>query len=118
MNMSVTPNVHKILVEAGADIADNWIAERIGKGDIVITADILLASRCLKNGAKAVGTTGRPFSEDNIGSALAMRSLSAHLREIGEISSNNPSFSKKDRSRFLQTLEEVIQSIVISIKKY
>jgi uncharacterized protein YaiI (UPF0178 family) len=111
INMQVGANVHKILVESGADIADDWIAKRIGTGDIAITADILLADRCLKIGANAIGTTGRLFTDDNIGSAKAMRSLSAHLRETGEASSNNPTFSKQDRSRFLQTLEEVIQTI-------
>jgi uncharacterized protein YaiI (UPF0178 family) len=111
INMQVGANVHKILVESGADVADNWIAERISTGDIAITADILLADRCLKNGAYAIGSNGKPFNDDNIGSAKAMRSLNSHLRETGEISTNNPVFSRHDRSRFLQTLEEIIQTI-------
>lgn len=105
------PKLHMIRVEAGADVADDWIAERIGDGDIVVTADILLADRCLKNKAHAISPFGWPFTDDNIGSAVAGRSLSAHLRELGETSGNNPSFTKQDRSRFLQTLEEVIQTI-------
>lgn len=105
------PKVHMILVDAGPDVADDWIAERAGQGDIAITADILLADRCLKNGARAIGPTGKPFTDDNIGSKIAGRSLSAHLREIGEISGGNPSFAPKDRSRFLQSLEEAIQSV-------
>jgi len=111
INMPVGNNVQKILVEAGADVADNWIAEHIGIGDIAITADILLADRCIKKGAKVIGTTGREFSDDNIGVAKAMRDLSSHLRETGEAKSYNAPFSKQDRSRFLQTLEEVIQII-------
>ncbi len=111
LNMPVNAKTHKILVEAGPDIADNWIEEHINANDIAITADILLAARCLKKGAKVIGTTGRAFNDDNIGVAKAMRDLSAHLRETGEANSYNPSFSKKDRSCFLQTLEETIQSI-------
>ncbi len=111
INMAVGANVQKILVEAGADIADNWIAERIGEGDIAITADILLADRCLKKKASVLGTTGRAFNDDNIGVAKAMRDLSAHLRETGESSGYNAVFSKQDRSRFLQTLEEIVQLI-------
>lgn len=105
------PNIHRIIVESGPDIADNWIAERITKGDIAITADILLAKRCLVKQAEVIGPSGRPFNEDNIGVAMAMRDLSAHLREIGETSGHNPSFTKQDRSRFLQTLEDAIQTI-------
>jgi uncharacterized protein len=111
LNIAVGTNVHKILVESGADIADDWIAERIGKGDIGVTADILLADRCLKKGASVIGTTGKAFNDDNIGAAKAMRDLSSHLREVGEVSNYNPTFSKQDRSRFLQTLEEIIQAI-------
>ncbi len=111
MNIRVTENVHKILVEAGPDIADNWIAEHAEKGDIVITADILLADRCLKNNAHVIGPTGKIFDYENISMAKAMRDLSAHLRETGEISGSHPSFGKNDRSRFLQIMEETIQSI-------
>jgi len=103
--------VHIILVESGPDVADDWIAERIGDGDIAITADILLAQRCLKNSASAVGPTGKLFTEENIGNVVASRALNAHLREIGEISGGNSGFTKQDRSRFLQALEEVIQNI-------
>lgn len=106
---AVGPKVHRVLVEAGADIADDWIAERIGDRDIAVTADILLADRCLKKSAVVVGPSGKLFTGDNIGMAVAMRDLSAHLRETGEISGHNPSFTKQDRSRFLQVLEEAIQ---------
>jgi uncharacterized protein YaiI (UPF0178 family) len=102
--------IHMILVEAGADIADDWIAERCADGDIVITADILLADRCIKNGSDVISPAGKPFTENNIGNAVAGRSMSAHLREMG-IESSNPPFSKQDRSRFLQSMEESIQKV-------
>jgi uncharacterized protein YaiI (UPF0178 family) len=111
LTIRVGSNVQKIVVGSGADVADNWIAERIGKGDIAITTDILLADRCLKNGANAINPTGRVFDIENIGVAKAMRELNTHLRETGEGVSFNPSFSKHDRSRFLQTLEKVIQTL-------
>jgi uncharacterized protein YaiI (UPF0178 family) len=103
------PNVRQVVVSEGFDAADNWIADNIGEGDIAITADIPLASRCLKAGAHVLGPTGRPFTEHSIGMALAMRDLNAHLRETGEIKGYNASFSKQDRSRFLGELEKLIQ---------
>jgi uncharacterized protein YaiI (UPF0178 family) len=103
--------VHVIHVDAGPDVADDWIVERIGEGDIVITSDILLAQRCLNHLAYAISSYGKSFSDDNIGNAVAGRSLSAHLRELGETPGFNPSFTPKDRSRFLQVLEETIQTI-------
>lgn len=108
---AVGPKVHRILVQKGADIADDWIAEHIQEGDIAVTADILLADRCLKKQAEVIGPNGKLFTKESIGMAVAMRDLSAHLRETGEISGYNPSFSKQDRSRFLQALEEMIQKI-------
>lgn len=103
------PNVHMVQVPSGADVADDWIVEHIEEKDIVITADILLADRCVKREASVVSPSGKPFTEDNIGNAVAGRSLSAHLRELGE-QGYNPGFTKQDRSRFLQVLEEVIQT--------
>lgn len=111
MIQAMGPKVHKILVPSGADAADNWIAEHIQQNDIAITADILLAQRCLKIEAYVIGPQGKSFTEDNIGVAVAMRDLNTHLRETGEISGYNKSFSKQDRSRFLQELESVIQKI-------
>ena len=104
------PNIHMILVDAGADVADDWIAERAAEGDIAVTADILLAARCLKNKTHVISPTGKPFTDDNIGNAVAGRTLSAHLREMGG-TSYNPAFSKQDRSRFLEALENTIQAI-------
>jgi uncharacterized protein YaiI (UPF0178 family) len=79
--------------------------------DIVVTADIPLASRCLAKGARVLGPTGKPFTEDNIGSAVATRELLAGLRAAGEITGGPPPLQKNDRSRFLQQLDNVIQSI-------
>ena len=103
------PNVHAIVVSEGADAADDWIADHIGAGDIAITADIPLAARCLDKGAAVLGPTGKPFTPDSIGMALAMRDLNAELRETGEIKGYVPAFTKKDRSRFLEALEQVVQ---------
>ena len=109
MRLPEGPNVQRVVVSEGADKADDWIAERIGKGDIAITADIPLASRCLKAGAQALGPTGKPFTDASIGMALAMRDLSQHLRETGESRGFNASFTRQDRSRFLQELEAAVQ---------
>lgn len=111
LNMVVDTNVHKIQVGSDPDAADNWICDHIEPGDIVITVDILLADRCLKKGVSAISPVGKVFNDDNIGIAKAMRDLRAHLRETGVAPSYNATFSKQDRSRFLQVLEEMIQSI-------
>lgn len=110
MRLPDSPLVQRVVVAEGPDAADDWIAERIAPGDIAITSDIPLASRCLKKGAQAIGATGKPFTEAGIGMALAMRDLSAHLREIGETKGYNAAFTKQDRSRFLQALELAVQT--------
>ena len=110
MLLNDDPLVNRVVVEQGPDIADDWIAERAGPGDIAITADIQLAARCLEAGAAALGPDGRPFTQGDIGTALAMRDLNAHLRDTGEIAGYNPVFSKKDRLRFLDALERTVQS--------
>jgi uncharacterized protein YaiI (UPF0178 family) len=99
------------VVEDGFDAADDWIVEHVQPFDIVITADIPLASRCLKKGAHVIGPSGKPFTEDNIGAAVATRDLMSELRGAGEITGGPPPLKKRDRSRFLQQLDEVIQSI-------
>ena len=106
---NVGPKIHRIMVEAGPDSADDWIVAHVAKGDVVVTADILLAERCLKKRASAINPNGKLFTEANIGMIVAMRSLSTHLRETGESAGYNPSFSKQDRSRFLEALENAIQ---------
>lgn len=105
------PLVRQVVVAEGLDAADNWIAERIGEGDISVTADIPLAARCLKQGAQVLGPTGKPFTEESIGMALAMRDLMSHLRDTGEVKGYVPNFTKQDRSRFLQALESAIQAV-------
>jgi uncharacterized protein len=111
MRLPDGPNVNRVLVPEGPDAADDWIATRIGKSDVAVTADIPLASRCLKAGARVVGPTGKPFTHSTIGMALAMRELQQHLRETGESRGFNASFTRADRSRFLQALEEAVQAI-------
>jgi uncharacterized protein YaiI (UPF0178 family) len=102
--------VEMILVEQGPDAADDWIAENVRRDDVVVTADIPLAARCLKAGARVLGTNGRVFSEDSIGNHLATRDLNAHLREAGVNSGGPPAISAKDRSRFLSKLDELVQA--------
>ncbi len=99
------------VVENGFDAADDWIIEHVQPHDIVVTADIPLASRCLREGARVIGTTGKPFTEDNIGEAIATRDLLSELRVGGELTGGPPPLTKRDRSRFLQQLDNVIQSI-------
>src|SRR6056297_1577353 len=99
------------VVADGLDAADNWISDHAEAGDIVVTADIPLASRCIEKGARVIGPTGKPFTEDNIGAAVAGRALMADLRSSGEFTAGPPPLKKRDRSRFLQTLENVIQTI-------
>lgn len=99
------------VVEDGFDAADDWIVDHVRPGDIVITADIPLASRCLKAGARVIGPTGRPFTDANIGQAVATRDLLAGMRGAGEITGGPPPVTKRDRSRFLQQLDELIQSL-------
>jgi uncharacterized protein YaiI (UPF0178 family) len=105
------PRIRLVLVEAGSDAADDWIAEQIGRGDICITNDVPLASRCLKKEARALGPTGRRFSQDNIGEALAGRDLAAHLRELGAAGTGPKPLSPKDRSRFLGELDALVNAV-------
>ena len=108
------PNEQRIVlevVEDGFDAADDWIVAHVQPLDIVITADIPLASRCLQRKARVIGSTGKPFTEDNIGDAVATRNLLSDLRETGEITGGPPPMTKRDRSRFLQELDATIQSI-------
>jgi len=108
------PNEQRITLEVvadGFDAADDWIVKHVEPDDIVITADIPLASRCLKEGSRVLGPTGKPFTEDNIGQAVAIRDLLSDLRSSGEITGGPPPLKKSDRSYFLQQLDQVIQSI-------
>lgn len=97
-----------VTVPAGADVADDWIAEACGPGDVVVTADIPLASRCLEKDAVVLGPDGRPFTPESIGAALSFRAFNQHLRETGESRGFNKSFTAADRSRFRQSLETAL----------
>ena len=101
--------VQMVVVDGSPDAADDWIAENARPGDVVVTADIPLASRCLAVGARVLGTNGRPFTEDSIGGALATRELKSQLREMGLQSGGPRPLSPKDRSRFLSKLDELVQ---------
>ena len=105
---SQDPLIKTVIVPEGADAADDWIAERITGADIGITADIPLASRCLKKGATVLRHNGKAFDEASIGMALGMRDLHKHLRETG-MQTFNTEFTKQDRSSFLNSLETAIQ---------
>ena len=102
------PLVERVVVSDGFDAADDWIAETADAKCVVITADILLADRCLKAGAVVIGPTGRPFTDASIGGALATRSIMADLRVGGDVVGGPAPFAKADRSRFLQALDEAL----------
>jgi uncharacterized protein YaiI (UPF0178 family) len=108
---SAHPRLHYVTVGGSPDAADDWIAERIGQGDIAITADVPLASRCLKKEACVIGPSGVPFTNESIGMALGMRELHRHLREATGQQTLHAGFTKKDRSRFLGALENEIQAV-------
>ena len=99
------------VVDDAFDAADDWIVDHVETDDIVVTADVPRASRCLKKGAQVIGATGRPFTENNIGQAVATRDLLAELRGAGEITGGPPPITKRDRSLFLQKLDEAIQAV-------
>ncbi len=103
--------VNQVVVPEDPDAADNWIADHIGNGDVAITADIPLAARCVEQGARVLGPTGKPFTDENIGMAVAMRDLKTQLRETGEIKGHNPGFTAKDRSRFLSALDQTLHEL-------
>ena len=111
MRIPDEPGLALEVVEDGFDAADDWIVEHVGPADVVVTADVPLASRCLKAGARVIGPTGRSFTGDNIGQAVATRDLLAGIRGAGEMTGGPPPITPRDRSRFLQQLDEVIQSI-------
>lgn len=101
------PMIRNVVVSKGADAADDWIAENAKANDIVVTADIPLAARTVALAAHVLGPTGRPFTTETIGMALAMRDLKQHLRETGESKGYNAGFAPADRSRFLSELDRL-----------
>jgi uncharacterized protein YaiI (UPF0178 family) len=100
-----------VLVGDRFDEADDWIAERAGKDDIVITADILLAARCLENGARVLGNRGREFKDATIGDALASREAQQYMREMGVVAGGPAPLQERDRSHFVQQLDQLVQAI-------
>ncbi len=104
------PNVTMITVEAGADVADDWIAERMTKADVCITSDIPLAARCLAAGGRAIAPNGKVWTPDNIGGALAGREVGRYLREMGVTTGGPAPLTKQDRSRFLSALDSLVRA--------
>jgi uncharacterized protein YaiI (UPF0178 family) len=111
MNVPRDARIEQVVVSDGFDAADNWIAERVGVNDIVVTADIPLADRSLKAGASVIGNTGVPFTPASIGMAMANRELLSNLRAMGEITGGPKPMAQRDKSRFLSALDEAIQKL-------
>jgi uncharacterized protein YaiI (UPF0178 family) len=111
MNVPRDPRIEQVVVSDSFDAADNWIAERVGPSDIVVTADIPLADRSLKAGASVIGNTGVPFTTASIGMAMANRELLSNLRAMGEITGGPKPMAQRDKSRFLSALDETIQRL-------
>ena len=102
--------IELVVVQEGFNAADDWIVEQVNENDIAVSADIPLAARCIKKGALILDPKGRVFTEDSIGAALANRDLMTHLRELGDITKGPAPFEKRDRSRFLMNLDNLIQA--------
>lgn len=111
INVPRDPRIERVVVSDGFDAADDWIADRVGPEDIVITSDIPLADRSLKKGAAAIGSTGVAFTTSSIGMAMASRELMSNLRAMGETTGGPKPMGQRDRSRFLSTLDETIQKL-------
>jgi uncharacterized protein YaiI (UPF0178 family) len=111
MRIPAEEGLELVVVDGGFDAADDWIAGRAGAGDVVVSGDILLASRCLSTGARVLDPKGRIFTEDSIGNALAKRELASHLRQLGAITGGPAPINDQDRSRFLHSLDELVRSV-------
>jgi uncharacterized protein YaiI (UPF0178 family) len=111
MNVPREPTIERVIVNDGPDAADHWIAERAGPSDIVITADIPLAARCLKKGASVIGPTGKPFDDNSIGMAVATRDLMTDMRSAGATTRGPPPLSRQDISRFLSALDLAVMRL-------
>ena len=112
MRVPADATFEMVVVEGKFDAADDWIVEHVEADDVVITADIPLAARCLELGARVLGLKGREFTQDSIGEALASRELMSELRDLGVATGGPAPFDKRDRSRFLQRLDEIVQGVV------
>jgi uncharacterized protein YaiI (UPF0178 family) len=110
LQVPVDPLV-ELVVRTGFGAADDWIAEQTGEGDVVVTADIPLAARCLAKGARVLDPKGKPFTEGDIGSALALRALMDELRQAGAVTGGPAAMTPKDRSRFLSKLDEAVNAV-------
>jgi uncharacterized protein YaiI (UPF0178 family) len=108
MRIPRDPSIEQVVVGAGADAADDWIAARAGRGCVVVTADIPLASRCVRTGAEVLAATGKRFTDASIGMALATRDLMDHLRSTGQTTAGPKAFSARDRSNFLSALDNAM----------
>ena len=111
------PMVRHVVVPAGADAADDWIVDHAAENDVAVTADIPLAARLIEKGVHVLGPSGRAFTPNTIGMAVAMRDLKQHLRETGEIKGYNPGFSARDRSAFLSALDQIVRRAMRSSKE-
>lgn len=103
--------IQMCIVSGGFDAADDWIAEKINEGDILITSDLLLADRCIKKNARVLGPKGKELDTENIGNALGTRELMSHLRNLGNTKTGPTAMAKNDRSQFLSKLDQIIQSL-------
>lgn len=112
LQIPANSNFQMQIVSGGFDAADDWIAETISNGDILITSDLLLADRCLKRGAKVLGPKGRELTEENIGDVLSTRELMSHLRHMGATNTGPAPMTKNDRSQFLGKLDQIIQALI------
>jgi uncharacterized protein len=111
LKIPADPMIEMCVASSGFDAADDWIVEKITNQDIVVTADILLANRCVQKGARALDSKGNEFTEDNVGSAVATRELMQNLRYMGEMRGGPAPMDKKARSQFLNKLDQIIQSL-------
>jgi uncharacterized protein YaiI (UPF0178 family) len=111
INVPFEERIHAVAVGDAFDAADDWIADRIGEGDIAITADLPLADRCLKRGARVLGPKGQVHDENSIGGALASRELMDQLRQMGVMTGGPAPMAKRDRSTFLARLDEAVQRL-------
>ena len=116
LQVPINPRIEMQVVGGGFDAADDWIVENSTAGDILITSDILLADRCIKKQVRVLNAKGKEWTEDSIGSAIAGRELMANLRHMGEMRGGPSAMEKKDRSQFLATLDQVIQSLKRKLK--
>jgi uncharacterized protein len=111
MRVPVGDWVEGVVLPGGSGVVDDWIAERVGKGDIVVTTDIPLAERCLQKAARVIGPKGNEYTDNSIGSALATRALLEELRQMGTTTGGPAPMKKQDRSRFLSTLDGMVNAI-------